>query len=122
MNILHISGNLTRDPELRHTTTGTPVANFTLAVDRRFSDKDGNSATDFFTCVAWNKAAETITRYMRKGSKMTVVGPHQSREIKTKDGEKKQIWEVTVEQFEFGGSGDYSSEDYPVVDDGDLPF
>ena len=120
MNKWLVSGRLTKDPELRHTSSGNAVATFTLASDRRYSGEE--KGTDYIPCVAWKKAAEIIAQYMRKGSYMTVIGRGQFRKYTNKKGEEVKVIENIVDEFEFGGSGDYSSEDYPVVDDGDLPF
>ena len=91
LNHIVIMGRLTRDPELRHTQTGTAVASFTLAVDRDFKDKQtGERATDFIDVVAWRQTAELVSRYFSKGRMAVVEGRLQIRDWTDKEGNKRR--------------------------------
>ena len=80
LNHITIMGRLTRDPELRYTQSQTPVASFTLAVDRDYGSRDdGEKQTDFIDCVAWRQTAEFVSKYFQKGSMAVVAGRLQSR-------------------------------------------
>lgn len=74
MNKIMLIGRLTKDPELRYTQSGTAVASFTLAVDRRFSNQSGEREADFINCVAWQKSAEFVANYFHKGKQMALEG------------------------------------------------
>ena len=127
LNSITIMGRLTRDVELRHTQTGTPVASFTLAVDRDFKSKDGVKETDFIDCVAWRDKAEFISKYFSKGKMAVVSGRLQIREWTDKDGKNRRSAEVVVDNIYFGDS---KTSQQPVAepefteieDDGELPF
>ena len=117
LNKIFIMGRLTRDPELRHTQTGTAVATFSLAVDRDFKDKStGERATDFIDIVAWRQTGEFVSRYFTKGRMAVVEGRLQMRDWTDKDGNKRTTAEVVAENVYFGdskrdgeGGGSYSS-------------
>jgi len=94
-------GRLTKDPEVRYTSSQKPVANFNLAVDRRFSKED---QADFIPCVAWNKTAEFMEKYIHKGQRVLVTGSLQSRSWETSDGQKRSALEVNVIDVEFADS------------------
>lgn len=99
MNITALSGRLTKDPELRHTTSGKAVVAFTIAVDRPgVKDK-----TDFIDCIAWEKKAEFVSRYFRKGQRIEVSGIITTRTYE-KDGEKRKTTEIRCDQVFFGDS------------------
>lgn len=100
LNHIVIMGRLTKDPELRYTQNSTPVASFTLAVDRDFQ-KD---AVDFIDCVAWRKTGEFAGQYFRKGQMVAVTGSLQSRQWTDRDGNKRTSWEVNVEHAYFAES------------------
>lgn len=104
MNKVILIGRLTKDPELRYTQSGTAVAGFTLAVDRRFSNQSGEREADFVNCVAWNKAAEFVSWYFHKGKQMALEGRLQVRSYDGNDGQKRWVTEVVAEQIEFVGS------------------
>ena len=105
LNRILLMGRLTRDPELRHTQTGTAVASFTLAVDRDFKDKNtGEKATDFIDCVAWRQTAEFVSRYLSKGRMAVVEGRLQMRDWTDKDGNKRRSAEVVADNVYFGDS------------------
>ena len=107
LNKIMIQGRLTRDVELRRTGTGTPVASFTLAVDRDFGDKE----TDFIECVAWKNTAEFVEKYFSKGRMAIVVGRLQIRGRNDKDGNKRKTAEVVAENVYFGDSKKDDSND-----------
>ena len=105
LNHIVIMGRLVRDPELRYTQTQTPVASFTLAVDRDFSGKDSNEKqTDFIDCVAWRSTAEFISKYFQKGTMSVVSGRLQLRDWTDRDGNKRRNAEIVVENIYFGES------------------
>ena len=105
LNKIFIMGRLTRDPELRRTQTGTPVASFSLAVDRDFKDKaTGERATDFIDVVAWRQTAEFVSRYFSKGRMAVVEGRLQIRDWTDKEGGKRRSAEVIADHIYFGGS------------------
>ena len=105
LNRIILMGRLTRDPELRHTQTGTPVASFTLAVDRDFKSRDGGDrATDFIDIVAWRTTAEFVSKYFTKGRMAVVEGRLQIRDWTDKDGNKRRTAEVVADQVYFGDS------------------
>lgn len=105
LNHITIMGRLTRDPELRYTQTQTPVASFTLAVDRDFGGRDGGEKqTDFIDCVAWRQTAEFVSKYFQKGSMAVVSGRLQSRKWQDRDGNNRTSWEVNTDNIYFGES------------------
>ena len=126
-------GRLVRDPEVRYTQSGKACAKFTLAIDRRKSS-DGNQQADFIQCVAWEKTAEVISQYCTKGKKIAVEGRIQTRSYDAKDGAKRYVTEVVVNNMEFCDSkgGGTSSTAPPeqqgmfegsrAVADSDIPF
>ena len=120
LNHITIMGRLTRDPELRYTQSQTPVASFTLAVDRDFGSRDGGEKqTDFIDCVAWRQTAEFVSKYFTKGSMAVVSGRLQIRDWTDRDGGKRRSAEVVVDNLYFGesrrrdgDSGDSRSSSY----------
>jgi single-strand DNA-binding protein len=105
LNHITLMGRLTRDPELRFTQSGTPVASFTLAVDRDFSSRDGGERqTDFIDIVAWRQTGEFVSKYFAKGSMAVVSGRLQIRDWQDKDGNKRRSAEVVAENVYFGES------------------
>ena len=113
LNHIVLMGRLTRDPELRHTGSGIPVATFTLAVDRDFGNKeDGSKEVDFIDIVTWRNTAEFVFKYFTKGRMAVVDGRLQIRPWTDKDGNKRRSAEVVAEHVYFGDSkkdGDTSS-------------
>ena len=97
-------GRLTRDPELRRTQSGTPVASFSLAVDRDFKAQSGEKETDFIDVVAWRSTAEFVSKYFTKGRMAVVEGRLQIRDWTDKDGCKRRTAEVIAENVYFGDS------------------
>ena len=141
LNRIILMGRLTRDPELRHTQTGTAVASFTLAVDRDFKDRNsGERATDFIDIVAWRQTGEFVSRYFAKGRMAVVEGRLQMRDWTDKDGNKRRSAEVVADNIYFGDSkaaakqseGNANERDFPPEpqqnyteqdeEDGELPF
>lgn len=94
-----LMGRLTRDPELRHTGSGTAVCNFTVAIDNGYGE---NRSTDFISCVAWNKTAEFIEKYFTKGKMIIVIGRIQTRTWEGQDGKKNYATEVVASEVSFG--------------------
>lgn len=105
LNKCFFMGRLTRDPELRHTQSGTAVASFSIAVDRDFKDKQtGEKATDFIDVVAWRNTAEFVSRFFSKGRMAVVVGSLQMRDWTDKDGNKRRSAEVIADSVYFADS------------------
>ena len=127
MNQAILIGNLTAKPELRHTQANDAVCNFTLAVSRRFKDKDGNRSADFINCVAWKATASFISEYGDKGRKLAVIGELQTRSYE-KDGQKRTAVEVVVSSAEFvapkpdGEPSGVKAGEFMEVKDDTLPF
>lgn len=101
MNKLTIIGNLTRDPELRTTSSGTNVCDFTVAVNRRETDSNGNQLADFFRVSAWRQLGENCAKFLAKGRKVCVVGPVSVRTYTNNNGETKASMEITAQDVEF---------------------
>ena len=104
LNKIFIMGRLCRDPELRHTQSGTPVASFSLAVDRDFKDGNGERATDFIDVVAWRQTGEFVSKYFTKGRMAVVEGRLQMRDWTDRDGNKRRAAEVVADNVYFGDS------------------
>lgn len=105
LNKAILMGRLTRDPELRHTQNNTPVASFTLAIDRGFrKDANGQKQTDFIDIVAWNRTAEFVSQWFTKGMMAIVVGRIQSRSWQDKNGNNRVSVEVVADEVSFGES------------------
>ena len=143
LNKAILMGRLTRDPELRHTQNNTPVASFTLAIDRR-KGSNGERQTDFIDCVAWGRQGEFVKQWFSKGVMAIVVGRIQSRNWEDKNGSKRTTIEINVDEISFGetkkareAGGTMSASGYkapPFItpeasdfaelgdDDGNLPF
>ena len=139
LNEIILMGRLTRDPELRYTASNTPVASFSLAVDRDFKPKEGGEKeTDFIDCVAWRQTGEFVSKYFQKGSMAAVKGRLQIRDWQDKEGNKRRSAEVVVDNIYFCGKKESSSGGEQVksegeirsalaipgepINDGDLPF
>lgn len=102
-----ITGNLTRDPELRTTPSGASVCSFSVAVNRVYRDANGEQKEDvsYIDCTAWSKLAEMINQYARKGTGVLVSGRLDQRSFEGKDGVKRSRTEIVVEDFNFVGNG-----------------
>jgi single-strand DNA-binding protein len=133
LNRVTIIGRLTRDPELRHTRSGDPIASMRIAVNSRGRD-DGGQWTDkpnFFDVTVFGRQAETVTNYMAKGRRIGVDGRLQWREWEAQDGTKRQSVDVVANDVFFldgrdgndggGGGGGWSSQSAPATPGGDLP-
>lgn len=103
MNVVILCGRLTRDPEVRYGASGNAVANFSLAVDRRFK-RDGQPDADFFNCVAFGKSAEFVERYLGKGIKVVVQGEIQNNNYTNKDGQEVRTVQIIANSIEFAES------------------
>lgn len=125
MNHVVLIGRLTKDPEVRYTQSGTPVGTFTLAVDRRVQ-KDKPKEADFIPCVVWNKTAEVVGNWCKKGKQVGVEGRMQVRSYDAKDGSKRYVTEVVVNDLQLLGSrnegADRSGNGYKPLTDEDVPF
>jgi single-strand DNA-binding protein len=98
MNRVVLVGRLTKDPDLRYTPNGVPVATFTLAVNRPFSKE---KESDFINCVVWKKAAENVANFLKKGSLAGVDGRIQTRNYEGQDGKRVYVTEVQAESVQF---------------------
>ncbi|URN85841.1 single-stranded DNA-binding protein [Acetobacterium wieringae] len=101
MNKAILVGRLTRDLDVKNTTIGKAVATFTLAVDRRFKNKDGQKESDFVPIVVWGKQAETAGQYLSKGSQIGVSGRLQVRSYDAQDGQRRYVTEVVADEITF---------------------
>ncbi|MEC2074198.1 single-stranded DNA-binding protein [Alkalihalophilus marmarensis] len=101
LNRVILVGRLTKDPELRYTPSGVAVANFTLAVNRTFSNQNGERDADFINCVVWRKPAENVANYLKKGSLAGVDGRIQTRSYDDNEGKKQFVTEVVAESVQF---------------------
>ena len=109
MNKVFLIGRLTRDPELRYTSSNLPVATFSLAVNRNFTGQSGEREADFINIVVWRKQAENVKNYLTQGSQVAVDGRIQTRTYDGEDGKKRYITEVVADNVEFLGSKGASS-------------
>ncbi|MHB1315124.1 MAG: single-stranded DNA-binding protein [Christensenellales bacterium] len=142
MNKAILVGRLTKDPDSRATSGGTPVCTFTIAINRRFANQQGERVADFIPIVAWRSLAENCSRYLKKGSNVAVVGSIQVRNYDANDGTKRYVTEIIADEVQFldsKSSGQPSEgkpasnapgpaaeeQDIPgfsVIEDDDLPF
>ena len=112
MNKVELVGRLTKDPEVKVTSNQTQFCNFTVAVDRRFKDQNGQRQADFINCVAWRQTAVFIQKYFRKGSRIGLVGSIQTRTYDDQQsGQKRYITEVVIDEAEFVESSGSASGD-----------
>ncbi|GIN86726.1 single-stranded DNA-binding protein 1 [Heyndrickxia sporothermodurans] len=101
MNRVILVGRLTKDPELRYTPSGVAVATFTLAVNRTFTNQQGEREADFINCVVWRKPAENVANFLKKGSLAGVDGRLQTRNYEGQDGKRVYVTEVVAESVQF---------------------
>ena len=101
MNKVYLIGNLTRDPELSETATGVAFCRFAVAVNRPFTNSDGNREVDFFNVIVWRGLAENCGRFLKKGSKVAVVGSLQNRAYEDKEGVKRTATDIVASEVEF---------------------
>ena len=118
LNKVLLIGNLTRDPELRYTPSGTAVVNLRMAVNRRYKDRMGEmkDETCFITVVAWDRQAEVCNQYLSKGRPVFIEGRLQSRSWENADGQKRSVIEVRAERVQFLGSAPGRSQDTQTQD------
>ena len=112
VNKVILVGNLGKDPELRYTASGTAVANFSLATTERYKDRDGNSQekTEWHNIVVWRQLAEICGKYLTKGKQIYIEGKIQTRSYDDRDGNKRYITEIVVDQMQMlGRAGDDNS-------------
>lgn len=128
MNKVILVGRLTKDPELRATTSGVPVCSFTVACDRRFVKQGEERKADFINCIAWRQTGESISKFFAKGHRIALEGSIQTRSWTDNDGKNRYTTEVIVDQWEFAqnksetgtaGSFGSSSSLYPPQADVD---
>ncbi len=141
MNKCIFVGNLTRDPELTTTTSGVSVCRFSIAVNRTYTNANGEREADFINIVAWRGLGENCAKYLAKGRKVCVCGSLQTRSYDDKDGNKRYVSEIVAEDVEFinsssqqndaaerpaqaktNGSSKPKGGFEPIEDDGELPF
>ncbi len=134
MNKITLIGNLTHDPEIRSTPSGTSVCSFTIAVSRKFAGPSGERPTDFFRINAWQQLGETCMRYLSKGRKVAVLGELQARTYEARDGSTRMSLDVRADEVEFlspkpqtdGGEQQTSNEpdmtQFNDVSADDIPF
>lgn len=117
LNRVDLMGRLVRDPELRHTGTGTAVTSFSLAVDRDYKGQNGEKGTDFIDIVAWRNTAEFVSKYFSKGRMAVVSGRLQVRSYTDREGIRRRKSEVVADNVYFGDSKRESSGDYAPPSD-----
>ena len=101
MNKAILIGRLTKDPELRTTSTGRNVCQFSIAVNRTYTNASGEREADFINCVVWDKQAENLTKYQKKGNQIAVEGRIQTRNYDDKDGKKVYVTEILASNISF---------------------
>ncbi len=138
MNKAILVGRLTKDPELKTTSSGVNVCSFTIAVNRRFRNAEGNYDADFINCVAWRQQAEFLSKFFTKGRMVGIVGSIQTRNYE-RDGQRIYVTEVVVDEISFvesksqsdnsaqstsGNTNSFGADDgfIPMPADDDLPF
>lgn len=135
MNRTVLVGRLTKDPDLRYTSSGVAVASFLLAVNRSFKNQSGEREADFINCIIWRKAAENFANFTHKGSLVGVDGRIQTRNYENKEGNRVYVTEIIVENFDLleskssnqnsqsGQQNNQHSNNDPIdIQDDDLPF
>nr|DAY02406.1 MAG TPA: Single strand binding protein [Caudoviricetes sp.] len=130
MNKVILMGRLTKDPEVRYTqTTNTMVTSFTLAVNRRFVKQGEERQADFINCVAWNKTAEFVSKYFKKGQQVGIIGRIQTRNYDDEQGIKHYVTEIIAEEVYFAGDKKdatqnevQATDDFEITNQDDLPF
>ena len=134
MNKVILIGNLTRDPDYGETQSGISFCNFSIAVNRPYNDSNGERQTDYFNIKTWRGQADNCAKYLRKGSKVGVVGSLQTRTYEDNDGNKRNVTEIVANEVEFLSSANKSDDsgettraqrsrpELEPIDDGDLPF
>ena len=123
MNKVVLIGRLTRDPELRYTGSNTPVATFSLAVNRNFQNQNGEREADFINIVVWRKQAENCKNFLTQGSQVAIEGRIQTRSYDDQNGQKRYVTEIVADNVEFLGSKGSSTKNIEPTpyDFGDAP-
>ncbi len=122
MNKVFLIGRLTRDPELRYTGSNTAVATFSLAVNRNFTNANGEREADFINIVVWRKQAENVKNYLSQGSQVAIDGRIQTRSYDDQNGQKRYVTEVVADNVEFLGSkGSSNNMNMNVNSNGNVP-
>ena len=137
MNKVIEIGNLTRDPEYSTTPNGTAVCKMSIAVNRNFTNANGEREADYFNVVAWRTLADNCARYLEKGKKIAVVGNLQTRSYDDREGVRRYVTEIMADEIEFLTPSDSGAKkpqepsappkrrsiaDMQLVDNDDLPF
>ena len=135
INIFVATGRLTKDVDLKFTSNGTAVGNFTLAINRDFTNERGEREADFINCVIWRKAAENLSNFTHKGSKISIEARMQTRNYENQQGQRVFVTEAVVEKFELLDPREknnvaQNNNENPFIEDGrpidinedDLPF
>lgn len=123
LNKAMLIGNLGRDPELKHTPSGDPVCNFSIATSESWTDKGGTrqERTEWHNIVAWRKLAEICQKYLAKGRPVYIEGRIQSREYEAKDGGKRRVTEIVADKMVMLGSKQGLQDSEPINEE-DAPF
>lgn len=134
LNSVVLIGRLTQDPELRYTAAGVALCHFTLAVDRRFTNQQGERGTDFIDIVCWRQEAERVAQYLTKGRTVAVQGRLQIRSYETAEGQRRKAAEIVADSVQFldrpkrDGAGEASATggeggpEFKDEQDEDVPF
>jgi single-strand binding protein len=122
MNQVFLIGRLTKDPELKYSQSGKAFCRFSLAVTKEFNRNE----TDFFDCVAWNKTAEIMAEYLKKGKKIVIQGRLETGNYE-KDGKNIKIYSIIIDKFEFLDSSGKNDNHLPndsdeIIENDDFPF
>lgn len=115
MNTVCITGNLSKDPEKRTTSSGISTCTFTVAVNRRVKNADGTRSADFINVVTWRQLADLCAQYLAKGRKVGVTGSLQTRDYTAQDGSKRYITEVVADNVDFLSSAQESRQSAPAT-------
>jgi single-strand DNA-binding protein len=121
INQVTIVGRLTRDPEIKTTAEGTPVAHVTLAVNRQYRNQNGEIEADFISCTLWRKAAQNTAQYCRKGSVIGITGRIQTRHYDTQEGKRVYVTEVIADTVRFLSSKPQTETKERRIEE-ELPF
>ena len=127
MNKVILIGRLTRDPELRYTSSNVATATFSIAVDRTFTNQNGEREADFVNIVVWRKQAENCKNYLTKGSQVAIEGRIQTRSYDGQDGQKRYVTEVVADNVQFLGTRGQntnggSMDSQPAFNDNATPY
>ena len=118
MNRVNLLGNITKDIELKETSSGVKYTRFSIAVKRNYKNEDGEYETDFFNVIAWRKTAEIISEYFNKGSRIAISGKLQMSKYTDKDGNDRTSTEIVAEEIDFIDKKE-EKEDLPTDQTGD---